>query len=97
VQVPGGKTSYLSELSAGSEVLIAGPGGEQRSAIVGRVKIEARPLVSSRLGRAGVVLPHVQPVAAFRSRCAAERAAAVLSAAQQSTLHVLDLPASALI
>lgn len=45
VAVPGGKTCYLSELKAGKEVLVVDQNGQQRTAIVGRVKIETRPLV----------------------------------------------------
>ncbi|XP_021838737.2 uncharacterized protein [Spinacia oleracea] len=45
VSVPGGKTCYLSELKAGKEVLVVDQNGQQRTAIVGRVKIETRPLV----------------------------------------------------
>jgi 3-dehydroquinate synthase class II len=44
--VPGGKTAYLSELKSGSEVVVVKADGRQRSALVGRVKIETRPLVS---------------------------------------------------
>lgn len=44
--VPGGKTKYLSELCAGDEVLVASQGGRSsRSAVVGRAKIETRPLL----------------------------------------------------
>ena len=46
LQLPGGRTGYLSELRSGAEVLVAGADGSTRSALVGRVKIEARPLVS---------------------------------------------------
>ncbi|WCJ20788.1 3-dehydroquinate synthase [Euphorbia peplus] len=45
VSVPGGKTCYLSELKAGKEVIIVDQKGKKRTAIVGRVKIETRPLV----------------------------------------------------
>ncbi|KAL4653736.1 hypothetical protein ACB092_01G327000 [Castanea dentata] len=45
VSVPGGKTSYLSELKAGKEVIVVDQKGQQRTAIVGRVKIETRPLI----------------------------------------------------
>ncbi|KAB2613902.1 hypothetical protein D8674_036218 [Pyrus ussuriensis x Pyrus communis] len=45
VAVPGGKTSYLSELKAGKEVILVDQKGHQRTAIVGRVKIETRPLI----------------------------------------------------
>ncbi|RLG30781.1 3-dehydroquinate synthase II [Methanosarcinales archaeon] len=40
----GEKTQYLSELSAGDGVVIVNARGEQRDGIVGRVKIEKRPL-----------------------------------------------------
>lgn len=43
--VPGGKTKYLSELSAGDEVVTVDAQGRQRTAVVGRMKIERRPLV----------------------------------------------------
>ncbi|MEM2192045.1 MAG: 3-dehydroquinate synthase II [Candidatus Hadarchaeales archaeon] len=45
VRVPDGKTKYLSELKAGDEVLVVNFKGETRRAVVGRVKIERRPLV----------------------------------------------------
>ena len=45
VAVPGGKTSYLSELRAGKEVIVVDQEGRQRTTIVGRVKIETRQLV----------------------------------------------------
>ncbi|NOR59851.1 MAG: 3-dehydroquinate synthase II [Methanosarcinales archaeon] len=41
----GDKTQYLSELSAGDEVLIVDSKGRQKPAIVGRVKIERRPML----------------------------------------------------
>ncbi|XP_016569880.1 3-dehydroquinate synthase homolog isoform X1 [Capsicum annuum] len=45
VAVPGGKTSYLSELKSGKEVIVVNQRGMQRTAIVGRVKVETRPLI----------------------------------------------------
>ncbi len=45
VLLPDGSTKYLSELRAGDEVLTVDAHGASRSAIVGRVKIERRPLV----------------------------------------------------
>ncbi|KAF9604133.1 hypothetical protein IFM89_002808 [Coptis chinensis] len=45
VSVPGGRTSYLSELQAGKEVLVVDQCGRKRTEIVGRVKIEKRPLI----------------------------------------------------
>nr|UIP35188.1 3-dehydroquinate synthase 2 [Leucojum aestivum] len=45
VAVPGGRTCYLSELRAGKEVTVVDQRGVQRTAIVGRVKIESRPLI----------------------------------------------------
>ncbi|XP_014752374.1 uncharacterized protein LOC100822062 isoform X2 [Brachypodium distachyon] len=45
VTVPGDKTSYLSELRSGREVIVVDQNGLWRTAIVGRVKIESRPLI----------------------------------------------------
>jgi|TARA_B100002003_G_C14135243_1_gene545908 3-dehydroquinate synthase II len=42
---PDGKTRYLSEVSAGDEVMAINANGKTRSVIVGRVKIEKRPLL----------------------------------------------------
>jgi 3-dehydroquinate synthase II len=47
-RVPGGKTRYLSELSAGDPVLIVDFKGETAPGIVGRLKIEKRPLMLVR-------------------------------------------------
>jgi 3-dehydroquinate synthase II len=41
----GEKTRYLSELASGDEVLILNSEGETRPAVVGRIKIERRPLM----------------------------------------------------
>lgn len=41
----GEKTRYLSELQAGDKVIIVDSKGKQREGIVGRVKIESRPLM----------------------------------------------------
>ena len=45
VRVPNGKTRYLCELETGDEVLIVNSKGETRTAIIGRCKIEKRPLL----------------------------------------------------
>ena len=45
VLVPGGRTRYLSEMHAGDEVLVSDPEGRTRSVVLGRVKIERRPLL----------------------------------------------------
>lgn len=44
-RVPGGKTRYLSELSAGDQVLITDYKGNMITGIIGRLKIEKRPLM----------------------------------------------------
>ena len=44
-RIPGGKTRYLSELSAGDPVLIVDFTGNTSTGIVGRLKIEKRPLM----------------------------------------------------
>ncbi|XP_042436468.1 3-dehydroquinate synthase homolog isoform X1 [Zingiber officinale] len=45
VAIPGGRTCYLSELQAGKEVIVVDRKGQQRTLIVGRIKIESRPLI----------------------------------------------------
>ncbi len=45
VMVPGNKTKYLSELETGDEVLAVDKDGNSRTVIVGRSKIEKRPLI----------------------------------------------------
>ncbi|MDO9463532.1 MAG: 3-dehydroquinate synthase II, partial [Deltaproteobacteria bacterium] len=45
VRVSGGKTRYLSELKSGDEVLMVNSQGKSGPVVVGRVKIEKRPLV----------------------------------------------------
>ena len=42
---PGNKTRYLSELEAGDEVITINSKGEAKTAIIGRSKIERRPLL----------------------------------------------------
>ncbi len=55
-RVPGGRTRYLSEIEAGDEVEIVDHTGVISSAVVGRVKIEKRPmlLITARIGDKGV-------------------------------------------
>ena len=50
VALPGGRTGYLAELRSGSEVLVADAAGRARTALVGRVKCERRPLVLVEVG-----------------------------------------------
>jgi 3-dehydroquinate synthase II len=45
VRVPGNRTSYLSELLCGDAVLIVDAEGQTQPAVVGRAKIERRPLL----------------------------------------------------
>src|SRR2546428_163562 len=45
IYLPGGKTKYLSELRAGDEVLAVDSEGRARAVVVGRVKVERRPLL----------------------------------------------------
>ncbi len=44
VRAPGGETRYLSELESGDEIQIVDTDGTTREAIVGRAKIERRPM-----------------------------------------------------
>ena len=45
IMAPDGKTRYLSELKAGDEVIAVDAKGNSRPVIVGRVKIEKRPMI----------------------------------------------------
>jgi 3-dehydroquinate synthase II len=45
IRVTEGKTRYLGELRAGDEVLVVNHEGRTRPAVVGRVKVESRPLM----------------------------------------------------
>ncbi len=45
IRVTGGKTKYLGELAAGDEVLVVNHRGQTRPFVVGRVKVESRPLM----------------------------------------------------
>ncbi|CAD7694954.1 unnamed protein product [Ostreobium quekettii] len=45
IQQTDNKTAYLSELKSGSKVLVADAEGRSRTAIVGRIKLETRPLI----------------------------------------------------
>ena len=45
IRVTGDKTRYLGELAAGDEVLVVDYQGRSRPAVVGRVKVESRPLM----------------------------------------------------
>lgn len=56
VMVPGNKTQYLSELETGDEVLAVNKDGESRTVIVGRVKIEKRPLILVEAEYEGIVI-----------------------------------------
>ena len=47
-RVPGGKTRYLAELSAGDRILITDYRGRTTEGVVGRLKIEKRPLMLVR-------------------------------------------------
>jgi 3-dehydroquinate synthase II len=45
VMGPNNKTRYLSELETGNEVLVVNKDGKTRTSLVGRIKIEKRPLM----------------------------------------------------
>ncbi|MFB6186447.1 MAG: 3-dehydroquinate synthase II, partial [Halobacteriaceae archaeon] len=44
IRTPGGETKYLSELQSGDQIQIVDTNGNTREAIVGRAKIEKRPM-----------------------------------------------------
>jgi len=74
VAAPGGRTAYLAELAAGDEVLIVdGASGATRPGVVGRAKVERRPLVR-------VTLAVVPP--AGRAPCPADTLSVILQNAE---------------
>lgn len=56
VMTPGNKTRYLSEIETGDEVLTVDKEGNTKNTVVGRVKIEKRPLMLVEAEYGGVVL-----------------------------------------
>jgi len=66
ILVPGARTRYLSELGTGDEVLGINASGNASPLLVGRVKIERRPLLlveaSGPAGPAGVILQNAETV-----------------------------------
>lgn len=52
-RVPGGKTRYLSELKAGDQIIITDFKGQNKTGVVGRLKIEKRPLMLIRAKAGG--------------------------------------------
>jgi 3-dehydroquinate synthase II len=55
----GDKTRYLSELKSGDEVTIVNVHGTQRSGVVGRVKIERRPLILVEADLNGKIIKNI--------------------------------------
>ncbi|HOT93648.1 MAG TPA: 3-dehydroquinate synthase II [Methanoregulaceae archaeon] len=69
--LPGGRTAYLADLSAGDAVLGVGARGCSMPAAIGRVKIERRPLllveaVADDGRRAGIVLQNAETIRLVR-------------------------------
>jgi 3-dehydroquinate synthase II len=56
IMMPGGKTAYLSDLKIGDTVLVAGRDGQARDAVVGRIKIERRPMLLVLAESAGTTM-----------------------------------------
>jgi len=56
VRVPGGKTRYLSELKSGDEVTIVNFKGQCQNSIIGRTKVEKRPLMLIEAEHKGKVI-----------------------------------------
>jgi 3-dehydroquinate synthase II len=68
--MPSGKTSYLSELKAGDHVLVVDARGSGNEAIVGRIKIERRPLLhveaESGASRVSLILQNAETIRLVR-------------------------------
>ncbi len=102
IRVPGGKTRYLSELSAGDEALIVNAHGRTRTTNVGRVKVERRPLALLRAEAQGeqctailqnaetirLVSPDGQPVSIVALRAGDEVLVALESAGRHFGIRV---------
>lgn len=87
--VPGGKTKYLAELKAGDEVLIAGDGGKTtRTAVVGRAKIEKRPLL---LVEAETELPEKHECTVFVQNAETVRLGVISNDSEVSMMSVSKL------
>jgi 3-dehydroquinate synthase II len=89
-----GSTRYLSELAAGDAVLVARPSGEVRSARVGRVKIERRPMVVVTADDAGAPRTiFLQEAETVRLSTASGRVAST-DATAGMIVHAVRLPAA---
>ena len=69
--LPGDRTRYLEELKAGDETLIVGADGSSSLAVVGRVKVEARPMLyieaeNAEGQRGGVFLQNAETIRLVR-------------------------------
>ena len=66
IRAPEGRTRYLSELQAGDRVLVVDASGNTVEAVVGRSKIERRPLLlveaETPSGRGGIVLQNAETI-----------------------------------
>jgi 3-dehydroquinate synthase II len=66
ILLPDGKTAYLSDLAIGGNVLVSDAEGKAQSAIVGRTKIERRPLLlveaEAEGKRASLVLQNAETI-----------------------------------
>lgn len=64
--LPGGKTKYLSELKAGDETLIVNHQGKTQVAMLGRVKVEKRPLLlvegKAKKGKISLILQNAETI-----------------------------------
>ncbi len=88
-RVPGGRTRYLCELSAGDPVLLVDYKGNTTTAVVGRLKIEKRPLmlVTARVGDREISTI-VQNAETVRLTAPDGRALSVVSLAADDTVLV---------
>jgi len=66
VRLPGGATEYLSELESGDRVAVVDGEGRSREAVVGRVKIEKRPMMlveaEASEGSASLILQNAETI-----------------------------------
>jgi 3-dehydroquinate synthase II len=89
-----GSTRYLSELGAGDAVLITKPGTNVRSARVGRVKIERRPMVVVTAADHGTPRTVFLQEAETVRLSSATGAVATTEATRGLRVHAVRLPAA---
>lgn len=66
MMTPGGRTKYLADLKSGDEVLVVNHKGETKISVIGRIKLEKRPLlrivVKGKIKEFSVILQNAETI-----------------------------------